>query len=331
MKIRTILFPTDLSERANAAWHLAASLARDMSAEVVILHVRQLPVGSVAGAEPSVEELRPALEELAKDEQAFPIRREIVTGEPAPSIVRIAAEHDANLIVMATHGRTGLARLLMGSVAEKVMRESRCPVLTVKMPDAVEDDDDLSVEAAHKSEQSGDAVAESRRFRQPDDAGDGSSIDVDEQREFEQEFRNARERLQQQLQATPGSGKLAKWAGDVREAALGLQPLLVETFENKHKALFAQIKKQDADLFVRVEQLMRNDAEILDEFDQLLQRVEALICDASIAGGEKTDLKQEAEAFARDGLEWLVRVAAQEKEVATWFLEAFHRDRGAVD
>ena len=67
--------------------------------------------------------------------------RQLAEGDPADEIVRVADEIDADLIVMGTHGRTGLARLLMGSVAEQTVRRAPCPVLTTAMPVAVREEE----------------------------------------------------------------------------------------------------------------------------------------------------------------------------------------------
>jgi nucleotide-binding universal stress UspA family protein len=62
------------------------------------------------------------------------LETKMVEGHPAETICRVAKEEGCDLIVMGTHGRSGLGRLLLGSVAEQVLREAACPVLTVKMP-----------------------------------------------------------------------------------------------------------------------------------------------------------------------------------------------------
>jgi nucleotide-binding universal stress UspA family protein len=139
LPIHNILMPTDFSERATYAFHMASALARDHGASLTVLHVREIPAlpfaefGAVPPADlPSREEL---LEKLARYEPAdAAINYEfiIADGEPGEEIVRVATERDCDLIVMGTHGRTGLSRLLMGSVAERVVRRAPCPVLTLK-------------------------------------------------------------------------------------------------------------------------------------------------------------------------------------------------------
>ncbi|MFO0928371.1 MAG: universal stress protein [Gemmataceae bacterium] len=138
--IRRILHPTDFSEAAASAFALACSLARDHHAEVLLLHVLPAPVawGEVVarrqadGYEQELREeyLRP-MQRSAGDVCAEPLLDE---GDPVDVIIRTACEQGCDLIVMGTHGRSGLSRLLMGSVAERVLRRAPCPVLTVRLP-----------------------------------------------------------------------------------------------------------------------------------------------------------------------------------------------------
>jgi nucleotide-binding universal stress UspA family protein len=140
LSIRSILHPTDFSEHSMIALRLACSLARDHGARLVLLRVVPLPL-TVFGAprgpgEPAWghSSLLHRLEELGADEPGVPREARVVEGDPATEIVRLAEELPCDLIVMGTHGRHGLDRLLMGSVAEYVMRRAPCPVLTVKAP-----------------------------------------------------------------------------------------------------------------------------------------------------------------------------------------------------
>ncbi len=138
LTIRTILHPTDFSERSEHAFHLACSLARDHGARVVLLHVVSIPVAAYEGVV-----LPPPIEEATEDAKrrlsqmkpaGIPVEHRVAEGDAAEMILRVAEEVHANLIVMGTHGRTGLSRLLMGSVAEQVVRRAPCPVLTMKAP-----------------------------------------------------------------------------------------------------------------------------------------------------------------------------------------------------
>jgi nucleotide-binding universal stress UspA family protein len=142
LPIKTILHPTDFSKHAEYGFELACALARDYGAGLILCHVKQPPAVAFGefGALPpeapdSLEALRDKLAAVrpADPKVAVPLRV-IVEGDPATEIARIARENKADLIVIGTHGRTGLGRLLMGSVAEVVMRKATCPVLTVKTP-----------------------------------------------------------------------------------------------------------------------------------------------------------------------------------------------------
>jgi len=123
----------------------AASLATRLGATLELVHVVEDPFTSGAWNPetfiPNVEEL---LEELIADAQQrlqtlkakvtdrVRIKTTVLTGRPSHAIVKYAEEAGAHLIVMGTHGRTGLAHIVMGSVAERVSREAYCPVLTVR-------------------------------------------------------------------------------------------------------------------------------------------------------------------------------------------------------
>jgi nucleotide-binding universal stress UspA family protein len=140
LPIKSILHPTDFSAQAENAYQLACALARDYAAKLVLLHVKVLPTAAYGEFWTLPSEAEESLEELsARLRQKRPhaprsVDYVIVEGEPATEIVNLAKDRDCDVIVMGTHGRTGLGRLLMGSVAELVMRKAPCPVLTVKMP-----------------------------------------------------------------------------------------------------------------------------------------------------------------------------------------------------
>jgi nucleotide-binding universal stress UspA family protein len=141
LPIQTILHPTDFSEPSGSAFKLARSLARYYRARLILLHVRVSP-NAVGHAElvPELlvheEELKVQLRFLAEPVGEVRIDCRVEEGDPANEILRVAEETQANLIVMGTHGRTGLDRLLTGSVAEQILRQAACPVLTVKTPSA---------------------------------------------------------------------------------------------------------------------------------------------------------------------------------------------------
>lgn len=146
MAIKKILFPTDFSERAQQALKYTVELARPVRAEVIVLFVVE-PVyyatpADLYGAAVNLsvlleEQQRIGREQLTRvtdrlKKQGLRARFLLETGAPHQVIVDTAARIKANLIVMATHGRTGLAHLLLGSVTEKVVRAAACPVLTVR-------------------------------------------------------------------------------------------------------------------------------------------------------------------------------------------------------
>ena len=81
-----------------------------------------------------LEPLREKLRQLRPTDPKVRVEHRLVEGETATEILRLGQEMKCDLIVLGTHGRTGLGRLLMGSVAERVVRKARCPVLTVKTP-----------------------------------------------------------------------------------------------------------------------------------------------------------------------------------------------------
>lgn len=135
---RKILYPTDFSTTGRTALETATSLARDRDATLLILHVEEPPVAYGGGEfyygvdEPNRDDLERMLMEVAPADSAVKCERQLIKGEPAAAIVQVAQQEGVEMIVMATHGRRGLLRFLMGSVAEHVVRKATCPVLTVK-------------------------------------------------------------------------------------------------------------------------------------------------------------------------------------------------------
>lgn len=142
MNAPKILFPTDFSHTGDAALELATSLARERGATLLIVHVEEPPAAYGGGEmyygmpDPATEDLRRMLSEIQPTDPAVPHEHHLITGDPAVAIARLAEEQQVDMIVMGTHGRTGLLRLLMGSVAEAVVRRAPCPVLTLKQPRA---------------------------------------------------------------------------------------------------------------------------------------------------------------------------------------------------
>jgi nucleotide-binding universal stress UspA family protein len=163
---RTILHPTDFSEHSEAAIRAAGALARDEGARLIVLHAAPMATvygGTFPGVPTDTGIYRHALEERlrqiripgpeAEDRPRSgspavagegPLRgggtpgpevlveHRLREGDAAEEILQVADDVGADLIVMGTHGRTGLGRLLMGSVAEAVLRRASCPVLTVR-------------------------------------------------------------------------------------------------------------------------------------------------------------------------------------------------------
>jgi universal stress protein A len=149
---KTMLVPTDFSAGSRAALSLAADLAKVHGAKLLILHVAELLPGLTAdtmvhaeggGAPVRLEDFQRA-QTLAWMEQdrdlaharEVPVELVFVLGAVVTAVLAEADRRGADVIVMGTHGRTGLAHLVMGSVAERVLRQARVPVLTVRVADA---------------------------------------------------------------------------------------------------------------------------------------------------------------------------------------------------
>jgi nucleotide-binding universal stress UspA family protein len=144
--VNRILVPTDFSETADRALAYAKDLATRSGASLHLVHVYTDPYAAAACApeiyasvpaevrQRAVEEVRERLLERldASEESRFHGSRGVVRGLTAPQIVDYAARQNIDLIVMGTHGRRGVAHLLLGSVAEHVVRTAGCPVLTVR-------------------------------------------------------------------------------------------------------------------------------------------------------------------------------------------------------
>ncbi len=141
-ELRNILCATDLSGPAERALELAAALARDRGARLLVLHVAVPPPFVRPGELSKVlqqpggyrQELQDRLRHFRPAGLEGRIDYRIEEGTPADEILRLAEEIPCDLVVLGTHGRTGLGRLLLGSVAEQVLRRASCPVLTVRLP-----------------------------------------------------------------------------------------------------------------------------------------------------------------------------------------------------
>src|SRR5262245_17944182 len=140
MKAKKILVPVDFSECSEVALDWATVLARDTGAALVIIHVETVPLTTGGGEyiyaipEPPTQELLERLNKVLPKDPNIPVIHRLLAGDAADAIIRTADSENVDMIVMGTHGRRGITRLLMGSVAEAVVRRASCPVLTVKQP-----------------------------------------------------------------------------------------------------------------------------------------------------------------------------------------------------
>ena len=138
MAQKTILFPTDFSTASDAALVHAESLARQMNARLLIVHVEEPPLAYGGGElyyglpEPNSERILKMLEDVKPSDPSVPYTHRLTMGDPAGEVVRMAADENAEMIILGTHGRTGMTRLLMGSVAEAIVRRAPCPVLVYR-------------------------------------------------------------------------------------------------------------------------------------------------------------------------------------------------------
>src|SRR5438552_10702138 len=145
ISIKNILYATDFSSHSNQAYFHAVALAEGHGASLTILHVCQARtvimgegmVPAIGAESQDVDYWRRQLEQIRPVNDEIQVRHVLLEGSPAQEIIRYATEQGVDLIVMGTHGRTGLERLLMGSVAEQVVRGAPCSVLVVKMPKRV--------------------------------------------------------------------------------------------------------------------------------------------------------------------------------------------------
>jgi nucleotide-binding universal stress UspA family protein len=139
LPIRLILQPTDFTVHAQYAFQLACALARDYGAKLVIFHAFPTPILPVTeGATIPIsmeiprEELWKQLNKMQPPDAKIVLERVLTEGDPVYEILRAASAYHADLIVMGTHGRGGVSRFVMGSVAEAVSRKANCPVVTVR-------------------------------------------------------------------------------------------------------------------------------------------------------------------------------------------------------
>jgi nucleotide-binding universal stress UspA family protein/quercetin dioxygenase-like cupin family protein len=140
--IQTILHPSDFSDSSRYAFQMACLLAKENKARLILLHVIPPSVDPLS-TEPPPNPLQPAeSQESLKGRLDWPqppdsdvrVEHRVAEGDAPAEILRLAQALPCDLIVMGTHGRTGLSRLLAGSVAEEVLRNAVCPVLAVRTP-----------------------------------------------------------------------------------------------------------------------------------------------------------------------------------------------------
>jgi len=140
--MKTILHPTDFSDPAQGSFQLACALASDMKVRLIAFHVVPPMVAYVDDlidyTSPDHElrawETLRRLQQTAQDGYGLEIDIDLAEGDPASEILKVARQRHCDMIVMGTHGRTGLRHLLMGSVAERIVRKASCPVLTARSP-----------------------------------------------------------------------------------------------------------------------------------------------------------------------------------------------------
>lgn len=140
LKSHLIFHPTDSSTSLAAAFSLACSLARDQGARLLVMHVEPPPAvdGEVLARRQEDgafwRELSDQLHDIKPTDPSIEVEYRLDEGAPASVIADTAATRGCDLILMGTHGRTGLGRSLMGSVAEHVLRKATTPVLTATAP-----------------------------------------------------------------------------------------------------------------------------------------------------------------------------------------------------
>ncbi len=131
-RVRKILYATDFSSYSTQAYFHAVGLAESWKASLIITTVFTPGVDGQTVADR--EYWQSQLETVRPSNPRIPVTHTLLEGDPASEIVQYAAESKVDVIVMGTHGRSGVERLLMGSVAERVLRDAHCSVLVVKLP-----------------------------------------------------------------------------------------------------------------------------------------------------------------------------------------------------
>lgn len=149
VQIRKILFPTDFSDHSVHALTYAVSFAESFKTEIHVLHIvdeayqywMAMGPGALPVGPPPDEMLALSKKEMDKFVGLklvgvkFPITKMVLVGRPFMEIIRYARDEKIDMIVMGTHGRSGLRHAILGSVTERVVRKAPCPVLTIRSPD----------------------------------------------------------------------------------------------------------------------------------------------------------------------------------------------------
>ena len=144
LPIKAILYATDFSPPSEYAFQFACSLAQDYAAKLIVLHVMEEPKPLYGGvmtppppegmSEDERKQTQLKLEGIRPTNVSIKLEHIVATGDAEPAITQIARKRNCDVIVAGTHGRTGVRRAMLGSVAESVLRNANCPVLTVRMP-----------------------------------------------------------------------------------------------------------------------------------------------------------------------------------------------------
>ena len=145
IRVKTILYPTDFSSYSNQAYFHALGLAEAYQAALTVVYV--------CTPEQHMERdyWLSQLETIRPSNPNIPVNHVLLSGDPAGEIIRYSADAGIDVIVIGTHGRTGEERQEMGSVAERVMRESRCSVMVVKLQQSAAPWPSDCVEVVHAS------------------------------------------------------------------------------------------------------------------------------------------------------------------------------------
>jgi nucleotide-binding universal stress UspA family protein len=139
--VRSILYATDFSAQSESAFPMAVALARDYGARLIIAYVMPTPqvaytmeTMAVIELDETAADVRARLEQFDPKDPRISVEFKLSEGDAATEILDMARKTGSDMIVIGTHGRTGLSRVIAGSVAEQVLRHAPCPVLTVRCP-----------------------------------------------------------------------------------------------------------------------------------------------------------------------------------------------------